>query len=395
MKRWQKYSLLSFAGLLVLALPVLLVGLLRPDAERHFGWNPPDAAPVAEGAFGWNGQLRQEGAGDDNRKYFGWNHDPEAVKRVVDKLKFKSFGQTPAFKEADPLPPEVFMWTAHQKLFNGQLPPSKNQGSIGSCVAFGTNNAVCRTLAVAIAFGGAAYEYKDISEEVTYGGARQQICRQGSGGDGTNGSCAAKFVQQYGVCPRDNIGGYDLSFYSVATCRAFGNKGAPKSITDVITNNKVKDITLIKSWAEAKVCLANGWGIAICSNVGFQSKRDQNGIKVAKGSWSHCMCFDGYCKINGIEYGHIENSWGDEEGPTGPGSPSKAGFWAAATTINTMLSAGDSWAFSDVVGFPHRAINWFVFNRQLEDVTQLANFFGVRNEKRFLSLSFGYLRVGS
>lgn len=320
------------------------VEVAEPDqaAAHFFGWIPP-----------------KEGGAEH---YFGWRRDESAVRRVVQHLRYRSFSATPAYLAGDPPPAEVYLWKAHLKLF-GILPPSKNQGAIGSCVSFGTNNAVARTLAVAVAFAGAPYDYKDIAEEVTYGGGRQQICHQGAGGDGTNGSCCAKFVQQYGVCPREKVAGYDLTTYSVPLCRQFGNKGAPKEILEAMKDNKVKDITLIRTWTEAKTCLANGWGVAICSGVGFESKRDANGIKQARGSWPHCMCLDGYCTIDGKEYGHIENSWGDEEGPTGPGSPSKAGFWAAATTVGRMLGAGDSWAFSDVQGWPPRKINWFVFNQ--------------------------------
>lgn len=365
MRNWQKYSLVVLAISFLVVLPIFALWITA-EVEKQFGWIPP------------------VGLEQPDEHYFGWNHDPEAVKRVVEKLRFKHFGETPAYKQQEPLPKEVFMWQAYQKLFDGKLPPSKRQGSIGSCVSFGTANAVCRTMAVAIAFAGAPYDYKDLAEEVIYGGARQQICKQGPGGEGTNGSCAAKFVQQYGVAPRENIGGYDLSTYSVATCRSFGNKGVPKSIIDAIKDNKVKDITQIKTWQEAKVCLSSGWGIAVCSGVGFNGKRDANGIKKASGNWAHCMCLDGYCTIDGKEYGHIENSSGDEEGPVGPGSPSKAGFWALSITIEKMLKAGDSWAFSDVQGFPARKVNWIV-QRPSEQVWRgiVLNPFGVRNEKAF------------
>lgn len=391
MKPWMTWLVVGLVAGAALLVPVLIFAPSAPEEAKHFGWIPP-VEPVEEPGFGWNPPAEVVAGGDG--RHFGWTPNPPAVARTVAQLKFKNFSQTPAYRANSRLPAEVFMWQAYRKL-NGQLPPSKNQGSIGSCVSFGTNNAVCRTLATAIAFGGANYEFKDVAEEVTYGGGRQQICHQGAGGDGTNGSCCAKFVQKYGVCPREKVADYDLSVYSVPTCRIFGNKGVPKAILDTMAENKVKDITLVKTWQEAKTCLANGWAIAVCSGVGFQSKRDANGVKAASGSWSHCMCLDGYCTINGVEHGHIENSWGDDNsGPTGPGSPSKAGFWAKAATINKMLGAGDSWAFSDVSGFEPRVVNWFVLNR-LNDLPRPATLtFGAHHANTFLSFGHAFAAHG-
>jgi hypothetical protein len=369
MSRWFTYAAAALLGTALALMP----SFAPTVEEQHFGWAAVAEAEFVPPAFGWIEKPVQ--AGGEPVHHFGWTPDPQAVKDTLKKLRFKSFHDTPAAKAADPLPAEVFMWSGYQKLF-GKLQPTKNQSSIGACVAFGTNWASSNTLSCAIAFGGANYEWKDIAEEVTYGGGRQQICHQGGGGDGTNGSCCAKFVQQYGVCPREKVGGYDLSTYSVPTCRSFGDKGAPKAIIDAMAaaGNKVKDITLVKTWADAKVCLANGWGIAVCSNVGFATKRDANGIKVARGNWAHCMALVGYTTINDRVYGYIQNSWGDEEGPVGPGSPGKGGFWAAASTIDRMIkTGGDSWAFSNVVGWEPQRIDWRVQNRNNRNTEPLAD----------------------
>jgi hypothetical protein len=293
---------------------------------------------------------------------FGWVPDPAEVKSVAEKLRYKSFRETPAWKEAGDLPDSVFMWKAFGKMpgFEGKLPPAKNQGSIGSCVSFGTNNAISMTLAVEIALQGLNYEYKDFAEEVTYGGSRVQIGGGKIRGDGSNGSWAAQFVQKYGIVARDKYGPYDLTVYSVQTCKQFGDKGCPKDLEPVAQKNPVKDITQVTTWMQAKTALAQGYGIAVCSNQGFQGKRDANGIKKASGSWAHCMALWGYATISGQEVGYIQNSWGEEDGPVGPGEPNKAGFWADAKTIEQMLKAGDSWAFSAAVGFPSRKIDWLV-----------------------------------
>ena len=339
MKSSLKYWLLG--GLVTFVSVLLVLGFRPGDVDETPAW-----------------------AKDGN---FGWTPNPEAVKKVVDKLRFKTFAATPAGQNADPLPKEVFLWQAYQKLFNGQLPPGKNQGQIGSCVSFGTNNAIARTLAVQIALQGAAFDYKDFSEEVTYS-CRVTIGHE-SGGEGAVGAWAAKFVQQYGIVSREKHGQYDLSEYSVATCRQFGSRGTPAELLKLAKDNPVKDITQVASWGEAKIALSQGYGIAVCSDVGFQGNRNSDGVKTPRGNWSHCMCLDAYCTINGKEYGHIENSWGlqPNEGPVGPGTPSTAGFYADSSVINRMLGAGDSWAFSTVVGWPSVNLNWNVLAPKKDD----------------------------
>lgn len=292
----------------------------------------------------------------------GWIADPEAVNEIADGLPFKVFSDTPAGQSDDPLPKAVYLWHAYKKI-HGTNPPSKNQGAVGSCVSFGTNNAVTRTMAVQIAFQGAAEEFKDIAEEVTYAGSRVEVGGGKIRGDGSVGAWAAKFVRDWGVVPREKVGAYDLTTYDVARCRAWGNKGVPEDLEALAKEHPVKEITLVKTWAEAKRSLANGYGIAICSNVGFDGNRDANGVKKPRGNWAHCMCLDGYhVTEDGREFGHIENSWGPRpgEGPVGWGDPPTSGFWAESAVIERMLRAGDSWAFSLLKGFPARRIDWFV-----------------------------------
>lgn len=294
----------------------------------------------------------------------GWHKDDEAVKAIQDTLAFRVFADTPAGKSDDPLPESVYLWQSYAKLF-GRGPPSKNQLDVGSCVSFGTNNAIERTLATQIVLAkGSKEEFKHIVEEVTYGGSRVEIGGGRIRGDGSVGAWAAQFVQKWGIVARDKYGALDLTVYSTATCRKFGQSGVPPEIEQVARERPVKDITLVKTWDSAKKALASGYGIAICSGQGFAMQRDANGIARASGSWAHCMCLDGYTTINGKEYGHIENSWGDKShtGPVGPGDPPSSGFWADATVIARMLGEGDSWAFSAVRGWPGRAkeLDWFV-----------------------------------
>ena len=295
---------------------------------------------------------------------FGWVEDRAAVQAVAATLPFKVFGDTPAGQAADELPKAVYLWHAYRSI-SGVNPPPKDQNPIGSCVSFGTNTAIERTMAVEIAIKKEREEFHFIAEEVTYAGSRVEIGGGRIGGDGSVGAWAAQFVQKWGVVSREKHLTYDLSKYDPNRCRAWGRSGVPDDLEPLAREHPVKDITQIKSWADAKRALANGYGIAICSNQGFAMQRDARGVCRASGSWAHCMALDGYhTDTDGREYGHIENSWGANAhtGPVGWGEPSTAGFWAESSTIDRMLKQDDSWAFSAVKGFPRakRVIDWFV-----------------------------------
>lgn len=333
-KNWKQYAVwLTICG----ALWVLYATGYMP------GFNPPSPPiPIFETAQ-------------------GWVRDDAAVEQVSSTLRFKVFADTPAGNVAN-IPDHFYQWDIVRKI-NPAGPPAKNQNPVGSCVSFGTNSAIYRTMAGQIVLGNANEELKDIAEEVTYAGSRVEIGGGRIRGDGSVGAWAAQFVQKWGVVAREKHGQYDLTSYDPTRCRAWGQSGVPADLETVAKLHPVKDITRITSWDEAKKALAQGYGIAICSDQGFSMQRDARGIARASGSWAHCMCLDGYHTEGGREYGHIENSWGASAhtGPVGWGNPSTAGFWADSSVIDWMIrSGGDTWAFSGVKGFPARDSEWFV-----------------------------------
>lgn len=289
----------------------------------------------------------------------GWEYLPEEVNNVRMAQPLPTFGLTPANFASD-IPDHVFLWEADRKVL-GQVLPPKNQGSVGSCVSFGTNTAIRRTMLTEIMLG-EAEEFRDIVEEITYGGSRVEIGGGRISGDGSVGAWAAEFVKRWGVVDRAKHGNYDLTTYSESRCREFGRNGVPSDLETIAKRYPVKNVTQVMTWDQAKKALASGYGIAICSNQGFSMRRDAKGICRPSGSWAHCMALDGYFIENGNEYGHIENSWGADAhtGPVGWGEPNTAGFWADAEVIDRMLRQDDSWAFSAVDGFPARKINWLL-----------------------------------
>lgn len=290
----------------------------------------------------------------------GWVDAPDDRAPVAATMA--KFSDTPAFKafQGDE-PKHVYLWEAYRTL-HGNAPPERNQGGVGSCVSFGTASAIESTLANQVLLG-LVGEYRDIAQEVIYAGSRVEVGGGKIRGDGSIGAWAAKFVVQWGIVSRGNVGRYDLSNYDEARCRSWGRTGVPDDLELEAKKFPVSDAAAIRNWVEAKKALANGYGIAVCSNIGFTMRRDANGVCKASGTWAHCMALDGYhIEPDGREYGHITNSWGDNAhtGPVGWGNPNHAGFWAESRTVERMLFAADSWAFSGVTGFPARKIDWNV-----------------------------------
>lgn len=294
----------------------------------------------------------------------GWVRDDEAVKVAMGQLEFKIFGDTPAGKSDDALPKAVYLWQNYEKLM-GKKWPARDQANIGSCVGNGTNTAIEATLATQIILNrGGADEFRHASVEVTYGGSRVQIGKGRIRGDGSVGSWAAEYVKQEGVVSMERHPTHDLSTYSVPLCRQFGDRGVPDPLRVIAKQHPVKDFTFCKSWADVKRALASGYGIAICSDQGFEGNRDSNGVKKPRGSWAHCMAIWGYHTEGAKEYGAFENSWGSRpnEGPVGWGNPPDSGFWVESSVIDRLcrIQGNEVIAFSAVKGWPSRQLDWFV-----------------------------------
>lgn len=293
----------------------------------------------------------------------GWIADPDAVVLVSAELPIKVFADTPAGAVMmEDLPKSVYGWKAYETLF-ARPPPIKDQSDIGSCVSFGTNTAVERTLAAEIVRRkGQSAEWTRFVEEATYGGSRVEVGGGRIRGDGSIGAWAAQFVTKWGMVPRKQYPTRDLTSYSTALCRDWGQRGVPDEFEAVARKFPVKSFVQVKSWDEAKKACAQDYFIAVCSNQGFARNRDANGVARASGSWAHCMAIDGYHTEGGREYGHVVNSWDKYfTGPNGWGNPQEDSFWAEASVIDRMLRQGDSWAFSGVTGFPARKpLDWNV-----------------------------------
>jgi len=169
-------------------------------------------------------------------------------------------------------------------------------------------------------------------------------------------SGAAKYVHSSGgILLRKDYGKVDLSVYNSSLG---ANKKIPKSIYSTeAKKHQVKTISLITTIEEARDALANGYGISVCSNVGFSSKRDKNGIAKQSSGWNHAMSWEA-CDDTGKRFKEmlflVQNSWGKwNSGPRVHGQP-EGSFWIRESVARKMLSQNGAWVFSNVDGFPAR-----------------------------------------
>ena len=98
------------------------------------------------------------------KRRFGWIDDPMAVRVVAAGLETPLFGATAAGTDPAPLPDSALLWQACRQVLGDLLPP-RDQGSVGSCVGFGTVAAIEHTLCAEIA-GGDPDGFHDIAPEI-------------------------------------------------------------------------------------------------------------------------------------------------------------------------------------------------------------------------------------
>lgn len=342
-KRWLNLAF-KFAGIFLGMLALFLAGRL--------GVEPKVVIKTVEA----------ERPDIDYTPTMGWHRDEAQIGVNLDPIQTVHFNGTPAGR-AILGDEDVYLWEAVRKA--ASLPPDQypniDQGSVGSCVGAGSKHAVDTLQAVQIVNGTRA-EWKPVSVEVIYAGSRVEIGGGRIRGDGSVGAWAAKWLSTYGVVPMEKIGDHDLTTYSASRARSWGRSGVPNDLEPTAKEHPVKGTALVQTWADVKRAIHQGYPVIVCSGQGFTMDRDKDGFASPQGSWNHCMA------IIGVRGGKrpgafILNSWGNRAhtGPRFPATAPEAGFWADADVVERMVRQGDSFAFSDVAGFPSRKLpNWWV-----------------------------------
>ena len=239
---------------------------------------------------------------------------------------------------------------------------SYNQGSVGSCTGNATAQAINVLSAVEIMLLDKFQEFKVVcSADGIYGLGREAAGMLRSSGDGCYGSAMAKAVMQLGTLYCMKYESHDLTEYDQSRCRQFGKNGVGDALKAEAVKHPVKSTVRVKDAQSAWSLLGNGYPINVCSNVGFKTKRDKEGICTPSGSWNHSMAVIARRTTqSGNRVFIIQNSWGDNwnSGPYWEDMP-WGSFGVEFDVLDRMCKQGDTFAYSELEGFVPQAIDDF------------------------------------
>lgn len=347
----------AIQGVLLWLLVFVLLSLVVVFAANGFRPVPPAPAPAAPAPLPEPVVVGADGVG----RFGGWVRDEAAIAANLDPAVTLHFERTPAGQvvRGDE---DQFLWRAVRQAAGKAEPwyPNIDQKHVGECVGAGNKHGVDVAQAVQIVNGHPA-EFKPVSAEAIYAFSRVEVGGGKIRGDGSVGAWAAQAVQRYGVLAMEKHGRFDLTTHSPDLAREWGRTGVPDELEPTAAKHVVKSAALVKSWADVKRSIQQGYPVPVCSNVGFEGSRDRDGFIRARGTWNHCMVLIGV-RSGAREGAFCLNSWGDKvhTGPVWPADAPVAGFWIDAATVERMVRQGDSFALSDVVGFPARTLPEFL-----------------------------------
>ncbi len=238
---------------------------------------------------------------------------------------------------------------------------SLNQGQVGSCVGYGTTHALEITAAANVAH---RQQLREIwlaraNPDAIYGLGRYE--HRGNW-DGSNGSWSVEALAKYGSLHRLVYESHDLRNTVPTDGRKWAAQGLPEELLKAAGDHKALACVQIKSVEEAKACLQNAYGIIICGQGSFSSRRDELGfIKLNGNDWAHCMAISSYRgPKSGKEGFLLQNSWGDTwvNGPVYPPDMPHGSGWITASDLLHYIKQGDTYSIAGYEGFKKRDIKW-------------------------------------
>jgi hypothetical protein len=298
---------------------------------------------------------------DNYRKGFGgciW--EEHVFNNLMEKSKYPLFGDA-SKKIASTGKGKLS--TPYKSVLKFDKNPYNERQTTGDCVSHGTRNACDVSRAVEI-------DVHNERESWIARGATEAIYGyRGFSGQGMSCARAAEFVSKIGgVVVRKNYAGVvDFSKYNGNLGAGWGGRGLPDKVLDLANDHQIKTASLIRTVEEARDALHNGYGLAVCSNYGFNSTRDKKGFAKVSGNWAHCMAWIACDDTNGETAFLVQNSWGKwndgghpEWGPIPDGS-----FLIHADVAEGMLKQNGSYAFSNFDGFPVQKLPSYGFEDYL------------------------------
>lgn len=255
----------------------------------------------------------------------------------------------------------LMLWDVTRKVLGKDTPNYPQE--IGDCVSFGAKNAIEYLICTEMLMNGERETFKPIFPPYLYGTGRVFVGGGQINGDGSLGSWMAEAVIKYGAIPSDMEG---CPKYSGSIARQWGNRPGPaQKFVDEGKQHPVKKAAQINNWDELVVAICNGYPCTVASNQGFNMEASRDGFHAPSGSWAHQMCIIGVDDEASDPYAIILNNWGDVHGRlkdfnTNEDLPVGV-LRVRKRTIERMIAAEETFAFSNFDGFPDRPIEKELF----------------------------------
>lgn len=312
---------------------LLLVSTGFAQEPVNFGWSPPSQE---EKALSKDNQYTQQ-----LQELVKYNDDSEVL---LYRLIYR------ALKDNNQL--------TQEELDSGRL-NSINQGSIGECIGAGTARALDATMACDIYTRKENEIWKSLAnvEGIYAIGRLDNLGR----GDGSTGIWSVSGLNKYGTLHRLLYGESDLRSTKPIQGREWAERGLPKDLIEKAKEHKVIASALVRTPDEVKAALQNGYGIILCSDVGYNNTRDRLAFLKRQGSWNHCMaCLGWRPASSGREGFLIAQSWGNDwaNGPIYPSDCIYGGFWITPDDLKAHLRSEDCYAIAGFEGFKKRNLKW-------------------------------------
>ena len=223
------------------------------------------------------------------------------------------------------------------------------------CTSHSSRNARDTSRIVEILVKGEAESfYKRGATEVTYGA-------RGHSGAGMSPARAAKFENETGFLVRKDYGIVDLSVYKGSIGARWGRSGPPEEVKALCLNNKVGLIRQVRSVADARDALFNGYALSSGQHAAWAPAPNEKHVhrRVSPG-WNHAMSTVGMdCtkKFWPFNVFFIVNSWGRWNQPPKEW-PDDYPPWVPGMIVTTeddwevCVSSQDCYVYGSVDGFP-------------------------------------------
>lgn len=239
----------------------------------------------------------------------------------------------------------------------GKQIPSRNQGPVGACVGTGTATPCDIVAAIDILVRGDNEEFRFMASADALYALGRDISNHLGRGDGSYGGAAAKAIRECGVIHQTRYGDVDLTTYSASRARDWAAKGVPQVVKDAAKKTPMRATTLLKTIEQAWAAIGSGYAFNMCSDVGWDSHRDQDGACRRSGSWGHSMAVTSRRTAGSRRLFLVHQSWGDNwtGGPYWQDQP-LGSFWADWDSIERAIRQDDSFVYGGYDGFPRRLL---------------------------------------